>query len=241
MLEHLLPLGATSSINMTNTQPEIDNTSHGNNHNKNNSINNDNDNELSILKSLSHSLLLGQPDVPTTSQALLFESEETKSDQPTTSKAAMVQVADDSVKGAAEASSRSHDEEEIEASSSAAEKTATIGAKSAHPGGTSTSACLPVNLPDHWETRVDNLGRVFYIDHVNRTTTWKRPKLNSHQTTQEIAHQRILNSEIEKQRLDKRYQSIRRTMHQGGSHHKKPDDQTWVLKKNFKNLFYNFC
>lgn len=70
------------------------------------------------------------------------------------------------------------------------------------------------NLPEHWEARVDNLGRVFYIDHVNRTTTWKRPKTNANQTTQEIATQRMLNSEIEKQRLDKRYQSIRRTIQQ---------------------------
>jgi hypothetical protein len=59
---------------------------------------------------------------------------------------------------------------------------------------------------------MDNLGRVFYIDHLNRTTTWKRPKLNTNQTTQDLANQRLLNSEIEKQRLDKRYQSIRRTI-----------------------------
>ena len=59
---------------------------------------------------------------------------------------------------------------------------------------------------------MDNLGRVFYIDHLNRTTTWKRPKLNTNQTTQDLVNQRLLNSEIEKQRLDKRYQSIRRTI-----------------------------
>ena len=33
-------------------------------------------------------------------------------------------------------------------------------------------------LPLYWEARVDNLGRVFYIDHLNRTTTWKRPRPN---------------------------------------------------------------
>lgn len=29
--------------------------------------------------------------------------------------------------------------------------------------------------PADWEARVDSHGRVFYVDHVNRTTTWQRP------------------------------------------------------------------
>ncbi|CAF0857734.1 unnamed protein product [Brachionus calyciflorus] len=65
------------------------------------------------------------------------------------------------------------------------------------------------DLPPYWEARVDQLGRVFYIDHLSRTTTWKRPKSNSNV---DIANQLQLNTEIDKQRLDKRYQSIRRTM-----------------------------
>lgn len=28
--------------------------------------------------------------------------------------------------------------------------------------------------PD-WEARIDSHGRIFYVDHVNRTTTWQRP------------------------------------------------------------------
>lgn len=72
------------------------------------------------------------------------------------------------------------------------------------------------DLPPNWEARVDHLGRVFYIDHKSRTTTWKRPKLNSNL---EISNQ-MLNTEMEKQRLDKRYQSIRRTMN---SNNEKPD------------------
>lgn len=71
-------------------------------------------------------------------------------------------------------------------------------------------------LPPNWEARVDHLGRVFYIDHMSRTTTWKRPKPNSNL---EITSQ-LLNTEMEKQRLDKRYQSIRRTMN---SNNEKPD------------------
>ena len=66
-------------------------------------------------------------------------------------------------------------------------------------------------LPEHWESRTDNLGRVFYIDHLNRATTWKRPRFSSKQST---LHDRLLSSEMEKQRLDKRYQSIRRTINQ---------------------------
>ena len=84
------------------------------------------------------------------------------------------------------------------------------GSDTAHVGGKS-------DLPAFWEARVDNLGRVFYIDHFNRTTTWKRPKMNTNQTSQDLANQRLISSEIEKQRLDKRYQSIRRTINQTSS------------------------
>uniref|UniRef100_A0AAZ3RJF0 HECT-type E3 ubiquitin transferase n=1 Tax=Oncorhynchus tshawytscha TaxID=74940 RepID=A0AAZ3RJF0_ONCTS len=30
-------------------------------------------------------------------------------------------------------------------------------------------------LPPNWEARIDSHSRVFYVDHVNRTTTWQRP------------------------------------------------------------------
>ncbi|MGH0137352.1 UNVERIFIED_CONTAM: hypothetical protein FKN15_063667 [Acipenser sinensis] len=30
-------------------------------------------------------------------------------------------------------------------------------------------------LPPNWEARIDSHGRVFYVDHINRTTTWKQP------------------------------------------------------------------
>lgn len=26
-----------------------------------------------------------------------------------------------------------------------------------------------------WEARIDSHSRIFYVDHVNRTTTWQRP------------------------------------------------------------------
>lgn len=30
-----------------------------------------------------------------------------------------------------------------------------------------------------WERRVDNMGRIYYVDHFTRTTTWQRPTLES--------------------------------------------------------------
>ncbi|QPG74343.1 NEDD4 E3 ubiquitin-protein ligase [Brettanomyces nanus] len=34
-------------------------------------------------------------------------------------------------------------------------------------------------LPPGWERRTDNFGRTYYVDHNTRTTTWKRPTLES--------------------------------------------------------------
>ncbi|GIY11306.1 hypothetical protein CEXT_162782 [Caerostris extrusa] len=61
-------------------------------------------------------------------------------------------------------------------------------------------------LPPHWEARVDSHGRIFYIDHLNRTTTWTKPTSSQQQLTLGTA------SELQRQQLDRRYQSIRRTM-----------------------------
>jgi E3 ubiquitin-protein ligase NEDD4 len=33
-------------------------------------------------------------------------------------------------------------------------------------------------LPPGWERRQDHLGRNYYVDHINRTTTWHRPSYN---------------------------------------------------------------
>jgi len=32
---------------------------------------------------------------------------------------------------------------------------------------------------DSWERRVDDRGRVYYVDHNTRTTTWQRPTMES--------------------------------------------------------------
>lgn len=36
-------------------------------------------------------------------------------------------------------------------------------------------------LPQGWEARVDAHGRIFYIDHHNKVTTWERPTSSSRQ------------------------------------------------------------
>nr|AON96562.1 hect type E3 ubiquitin ligase [Bicyclus anynana] len=60
-------------------------------------------------------------------------------------------------------------------------------------------------LPPGWEARMDSHGRVFYIDHINRTTTWQRPAANG-------TSPRSPAPEVQRRQLDRRYQSIRRTM-----------------------------
>ncbi|XP_017281828.1 E3 ubiquitin-protein ligase HECW2 isoform X2 [Kryptolebias marmoratus] len=62
-------------------------------------------------------------------------------------------------------------------------------------------------LPPNWEARIDSHGRIFYVDHVNRTTTWQRP-------TAPAAPQTLQRSSSIQQmeQLNRRYQSIRRTI-----------------------------
>ncbi|KAJ1796406.1 hypothetical protein LPJ59_003769, partial [Coemansia sp. RSA 2399] len=33
------------------------------------------------------------------------------------------------------------------------------------------------SMPQGWEQRIDHLGRVYYVDHNSRTTTWRRPQV----------------------------------------------------------------
>lgn len=59
-------------------------------------------------------------------------------------------------------------------------------------------------LPSAWEARMDSHGRIFYIDHTTRSTSWQRPGGSGI----------IMNGgrEQHRQQLDRRYQSIRRTI-----------------------------
>ncbi|XP_031440177.1 E3 ubiquitin-protein ligase HECW2 isoform X2 [Clupea harengus] len=62
-------------------------------------------------------------------------------------------------------------------------------------------------LPPNWEARIDSHGRIFFVDHVNRTTTWQRP------TGPPAPAGLTRSSSIQQmEQLNRRYQSIRRTM-----------------------------
>lgn len=60
-------------------------------------------------------------------------------------------------------------------------------------------------LPQCWEARMDSHGRIFYINHIDRTTSWQRPT-NAGAALPSGADQH-------RQQLDRRYQSIRRTIY----------------------------
>uniref|UniRef100_A0A8C7XKR3 HECT-type E3 ubiquitin transferase n=1 Tax=Oryzias sinensis TaxID=183150 RepID=A0A8C7XKR3_9TELE len=60
----------------------------------------------------------------------------------------------------------------------------------------------------YWEARIDSHGRVFYVDHVNRTTTWQRPSQGS-KCNQGIPRS---SSTQQMEQLNRRYQNIQRTM-----------------------------
>uniref|UniRef100_A0AAR2L5S1 HECT-type E3 ubiquitin transferase n=1 Tax=Pygocentrus nattereri TaxID=42514 RepID=A0AAR2L5S1_PYGNA len=63
------------------------------------------------------------------------------------------------------------------------------------------------SLPPNWEARIDSHGRVFYVDHVNRTTTWQRP---SHAAKCPGMHRSSSIQQMEQ--LNRRYQNVQRTI-----------------------------
>ncbi|KAI9188211.1 hypothetical protein H9P43_002602 [Blastocladiella emersonii ATCC 22665] len=64
------------------------------------------------------------------------------------------------------------------ASAAAASSSSANGTRAAATGESATSDHLG-ELPQGWERRVDHLGRTYYVDHNTRTTTWKRPTVNT--------------------------------------------------------------
>ncbi|CAF4748366.1 unnamed protein product, partial [Rotaria socialis] len=70
-------------------------------------------------------------------------------------------------------------------------------------------------LPSGWESRIDQFGRPYFIDHNNKTTTWQRPLIVAHSivpsprlpiTTTAAIVTTPLNSSptIDRERMDKR-------------------------------------
>ncbi|XP_063778546.1 E3 ubiquitin-protein ligase HECW1 isoform X5 [Pseudophryne corroboree] len=62
-------------------------------------------------------------------------------------------------------------------------------------------------LPPNWEARIDSHGRVFYVDHVNRTTTWQKPTTAA--TPDGISRSGSIQ---QMEQLNRRYQNIQRTI-----------------------------
>ncbi|XP_076879326.1 E3 ubiquitin-protein ligase HECW2 isoform X2 [Brachyhypopomus gauderio] len=84
-------------------------------------------------------------------------------------------------------------------------------------------------LPPNWEARIDSHGRIFYVDHVNRTTTWQRP-------TAPPAPQVLQrsNSIQQMEQLNRRYQSIRRTITN------EREDQTADMSSDDSDLLHHY-
>ncbi|XP_029046595.2 E3 ubiquitin-protein ligase HECW2 [Osmia bicornis bicornis] len=80
-------------------------------------------------------------------------------------------------------------------------------------------------LPPSWEARIDSHGRVFYIDHINRTTTWQRPNLTTRNT----------GCDLRRQQLDRRYQSVRRTISRPDNIDREPSSSQYPNGNNFDN------
>uniref|UniRef100_A0A3B3Y7V7 HECT-type E3 ubiquitin transferase n=1 Tax=Poecilia mexicana TaxID=48701 RepID=A0A3B3Y7V7_9TELE len=92
-------------------------------------------------------------------------------------------------------------------------------------------------LPPNWEARVDSHGRVFYVDHVNRTTTWQRP---SHGAKCNHAIPRS-GSTQQMEQLNRRYQNIQRTMateEDSGSRSSDGESEPAQTGTSFTNLFH---
>lgn len=59
-----------------------------------------------------------------------------------------------------------------------------------------TSSCLNTHtlmcrvVCHSWERRLDQSGRVYFVDHVSRTTTWQRPTVETVRNYEQWQHQR---------------------------------------------------
>jgi E3 ubiquitin-protein ligase NEDD4 len=56
-------------------------------------------------------------------------------------------------------------------------------------------------LPPNWERRQDHLGRNYYVDHVNRATTWHRPSFNQAANANEQASEQNMARDRHNQRI----------------------------------------
>uniref|UniRef100_A0A668AY67 HECT-type E3 ubiquitin transferase n=1 Tax=Myripristis murdjan TaxID=586833 RepID=A0A668AY67_9TELE len=141
---------------------------------------------------LLHSLPSAQQRAPSQEEEENREGESTTTTQDTTSTSPTLKTSKDGQDG-----QEDEDEEEDDTTQSPTQHLFLIAHQRASP---------PVSTD--WEARIDSHGRVFYVDHVNRTTTWQRP---SHATKCQHGLPRS-GSTQQMEQLNRRYQNIQRTM-----------------------------
>ncbi|XP_056287626.1 E3 ubiquitin-protein ligase HECW2-like isoform X2 [Pseudoliparis swirei] len=90
----------------------------------------------------------------------------------------------------------------------------------ARAAGGSVNGTVGVDRETDWEARIDSHGRIFYVDHVNRTTTWQRPTAPTAPQTLQRS-----NSIQQMEQLNRRYQSIRRTITNEGRPEEQPANE----------------
>jgi atrophin-1 interacting protein 5 (WW domain-containing E3 ubiquitin protein ligase 1) len=60
-------------------------------------------------------------------------------------------------------------------------------------------------LPSGWERRLDTKGRLYYVDHNTRTTTWQKPTITTMANYQSWQTQRQQNQQEQYTNLKSRY------------------------------------
>uniref|UniRef100_A0A914XU54 HECT-type E3 ubiquitin transferase n=1 Tax=Panagrolaimus superbus TaxID=310955 RepID=A0A914XU54_9BILA len=100
-------------------------------------------------------------------------------------------------------------------------------------GASSSLSSGSSNLPPGWEARVDQKGRILYLDHINKTTTWKPPTILEPESDDQSDV--AMNSNI-------RYPYSRRTVvtssnYPEKSFHTRPI--SFLLQHNFVDLLHN--
>uniref|UniRef100_A0A0N5CCC7 E3 ubiquitin-protein ligase n=1 Tax=Strongyloides papillosus TaxID=174720 RepID=A0A0N5CCC7_STREA len=67
------------------------------------------------------------------------------------------------------------------------------------------------NLPKGFEARIDKDGRIFYIDHINKTTTWNLPDNYEKKSFIDINNRKLNTTDVLMNNFDMKYTCTRRT------------------------------
>lgn len=80
-----------------------------------------------------------------------------------------------------------------------------LGAKKRKNRSISRSEDAGDDLPRGWECRLTNMGRIYYVDHNTRTTTWERP---SGTRASKLGSSKTKRSEVKKRDKDIKEESV---------------------------------